>query len=37
MPLEKYTKLLVRNMVETLNSRTKKRRAAAIPERRNSK
>ena len=35
MPLEKYTKLLVRDMVETLNA--KRRGAAAIPERRKSK
>ena len=37
MPLEKYTKLLVRDMVETLNARTKRRGAAAIPKRRKSK
>jgi hypothetical protein len=37
MPLEEYTKLLARNMVETLNTRAKRRGAAAIPERRKSK
>jgi hypothetical protein len=33
MPLEEYTKLLARNMVETLNTRTKRPNAASVPKR----